>query len=255
MARERYLLNADEDTIHENVIELRSKKDIRKNWWYYNKVKVLVGILLAAVVAYFVYSVFFTVKPDYTIAVVNQISLDQSALDIMGDHIADYGEDLNGDGKVIVNVVNYSVDTAAAADPSYAQALQAFYVKFAGDMSSGDSMIWLHDLVGYKQIGEDADGMFEKLDAENTTGNGTMLDITEIPGLNNIDYSGYTDGMVFTPENIKEINSALRLSIREVEGSNIERSEKLTKYHDDCERLFQNLLTDTKVSSNGVPLG
>ena len=34
MARERYLINAGEDTIHSNEIKLVTAKDKRENWWY-----------------------------------------------------------------------------------------------------------------------------------------------------------------------------------------------------------------------------
>ncbi len=37
MARERYLLDVGEDTIHTGVIELKTRKDKFKNWWHYNK--------------------------------------------------------------------------------------------------------------------------------------------------------------------------------------------------------------------------
>ena len=50
MARERYLLNAGEDTIHDNEIKLVTAKDKRKNWWYYHKRHLLVGIIAAAMV-------------------------------------------------------------------------------------------------------------------------------------------------------------------------------------------------------------
>ena len=45
MARERYLHNAGEDTIHSNEIKLVTAKDKRKNWWYYHKFHLLIGII------------------------------------------------------------------------------------------------------------------------------------------------------------------------------------------------------------------
>ena len=41
MARERYLLDDTEDTIHKNEIKPQTAADKRKNWWDYHKVHVL----------------------------------------------------------------------------------------------------------------------------------------------------------------------------------------------------------------------
>ena len=72
MARERYLLDDTEDTIHENEIKPQTAADKRKNWWDYHKVHVLLVVLAIAVVGYFIYSVTSKTKPDYTITVMTQ---------------------------------------------------------------------------------------------------------------------------------------------------------------------------------------
>ena len=50
MARERYLLGAGEDTIHSGVIELKTAKDKRANWWFYHKNHLIIGIIMTIVV-------------------------------------------------------------------------------------------------------------------------------------------------------------------------------------------------------------
>ncbi len=75
MARERYLLDVGEDTIHTGVIELKTKKDKAKNWWYYNK-RILLFVAIAAAVAFsWIYSVVTKVDPDYTVGMVTSFSL------------------------------------------------------------------------------------------------------------------------------------------------------------------------------------
>ena len=69
MARERYLLDDTEDTIHKNEIKPQTAADKRKNWWDYHKVHVLLVALAIAVVGYFIYSVTSKTEPDYTITV------------------------------------------------------------------------------------------------------------------------------------------------------------------------------------------
>ena len=75
MARERYLLNAGEDTIHDNEIKLVTAKDKRKNWWYYHKRHLLVGIIAAAMVGSLIYSLVSQVEPDYTIGLLTSYSM------------------------------------------------------------------------------------------------------------------------------------------------------------------------------------
>ena len=67
MARERYLINAGEDTIHSNEIKLVTAKDKRENWWYYHKRQIIPAILVVALLAVFIHSMATKVDPDYTI--------------------------------------------------------------------------------------------------------------------------------------------------------------------------------------------
>ena len=50
MARERYLINAGEDTIHSNEIKLVTAKDKRENWWYYHKRQIIPAILVLSLI-------------------------------------------------------------------------------------------------------------------------------------------------------------------------------------------------------------
>ena len=59
MARERYLLGAGEDTIHSGVIELKTAKDKRANWWFYHKNHLIIGIIMTIVVGSLIYSIVF----------------------------------------------------------------------------------------------------------------------------------------------------------------------------------------------------
>lgn len=246
------MLNEDgEETIHSNVIELKTNRDKRRNWWYYNRKKVLIGFLLLVTVIYFIATVFFKTKPDYTIALVNQISLGDEVLDILEAQIAKYGEDLNGDGQVIVEVMNYSANDEMEKNSYYAQSLQATYVKMGADITLGDSMIWLHDEAGYELLeNQVAEGLFKPLDLENTVeGDDTMIDIENVPGLYATDYSTY-EGEVFTGDDVKKLMDRLRVSIREPEGSTIEKDEELMEYYEASEKLFYNLVNDIQTNSS-----
>ena len=57
MARERYLLDESEDTIHANEIVPTTPKEKRQNWWFYNRVKLLVGAICVLLLGSIVYSI------------------------------------------------------------------------------------------------------------------------------------------------------------------------------------------------------
>lgn len=122
MARERYLLNAGEDTIHQNEIKLVTAKDKRKNWWYYNKRILAAVILVSALVIYFAYSILSKVEPDYTIGLLTSYSMPDNGLKELERCITPYADDRNGDGQVVVDVVNYAYSGSSTADPTAQQA-------------------------------------------------------------------------------------------------------------------------------------
>ena len=75
MARERYLINAGEDTIHSNEIKLVTAKDKRENWWYYHKRQIIPAILVVALLAVFIHSMATKVDPDYTIGLLTSFTM------------------------------------------------------------------------------------------------------------------------------------------------------------------------------------
>ncbi|MEG1426909.1 MAG: hypothetical protein RSC76_04395 [Oscillospiraceae bacterium] len=245
MPREGYLVNAGEDTIHSNEITADTKMDKFKNWWYYNKKPLFIGILVVGALVSMVLSVVFKVKPDYTIAIMSEAYLDDSGISIVENHLADYGEDLNGDGKVIVTLVNYAVAVNSGDSGYDVSAQQAATVKFAADMSTGESMLWLHDLVGYHCMSDQED-LFTSVKTDKPLENSLMIPWSEVAAFQNIDFSSYQHE-VLKPEDMKNMFGTLRLSLRRKEGSVIERKKDLVTYYEASEKFLNNLLTGTKV--------
>lgn len=240
MARERYLRGAGEETIHSNVIKADTGKAKAQNWWYYNKKKLFIGILCGALVVSFICSVIFKVHPDYTVAIMSGQYVDDSALKVLENSLTPYGEDVNGDGKVVVRVLNYSVATQSG-DSSYdVAAQQAVAVRFAADISTGESMIWLHDEVGYYCMGEQ-ENLFQTINPK--ADENDMIPWKDVKALKKMDFEGY-ESEYLNSQNMVEIFSKLRISFREKDGSAIEKSEKLTEYHGNSKKLFENLLAD-----------
>ncbi len=236
MARERLLAGAGEDTIHANIITADTKKDKLANWWYYNKKILLLVIFLVAVAVSVAVSIFSQEKPDYVIALANAYAIDEEAIAIAEKHMADYGEDLNGDGKVLVDIRNYYFLVNDHEDQELASSIyEAASVKYSVDMSSGDSMIWLYDDYGYSFM----------MNSEDSLQEGKKWD--EIPGLAATDFSSYKND-ILTPENMKTAFSQFTVAMRQVEGSSFEGNGKKLEYYEASEKLLENLLNNTKTA-------
>ena len=154
MARERYLLDDTEDTIHKNEIKPRTAADKRKNWWDYHKVHVLLVVLAVAVVGYFIYSITSKADPDYTITVMTQYTVPSDLQTDIQELFEKYADDRNGDGKVYV-AMNFCRFNTNGTSEFETTELQASFVKFATDASAGDSMIFAYDDASYKYLDQD----------------------------------------------------------------------------------------------------
>ena len=117
MARDGYLWNAGEDTIHLTKKEQAplTPREKRKNFWYYHKFHILIAILCAAVLGWTVYVFVSQVSPDYQIAFVTVDDYPDTVIRQMEEQISTIAEDRNGDGQVVVRINYYHMlpeDTA-----------------------------------------------------------------------------------------------------------------------------------------------
>ena len=106
-----------------------------KNFWFYNKNKVLIiGFFVVATV----YSIVFLLmqpKPDYTILLAARCQQSSDMLADMKSYLANYGRDVNGDGKVTIDIID------CCADGADAKAATQFFSKLEMD----DTAIYLLD--------------------------------------------------------------------------------------------------------------
>ena len=141
-----------------------TRKEKWANWWDYNlKWVILIGIAVAFVAYNFIGQYFFVPKPDYNIAVVAPYYLPDDTVTALQTALARYGEDRNGDGKVLVTLNVYTLDYSGE-DPqteSAAYLTMAGTTKLATDVQGGLSSIFLlYDPAGF----EDSTGTLRYLD-------------------------------------------------------------------------------------------
>ena len=88
----------------------------RKNWWHYHKWHVVIGVVLLGIAVNLILHAlgFGQIKPDYQVAYVGTNALPDDTAAAIESVFAALGEDLNGDGQVVVKLVQYA--SAGGAD-------------------------------------------------------------------------------------------------------------------------------------------
>lgn len=87
-----------------------------KNFWFYYKKHVLIGLAALAVLIYLGIQKAATPKPDYHIALVQSVPCTEAELTALEERFTAAGTDVNGDGRVLVKVHTYFVDLKEGSD-------------------------------------------------------------------------------------------------------------------------------------------
>ena len=98
-----------------------TKEEKRRNWWDYHKWHVVIAIVCLILAADLAFDVVRNARnePDYTIAYVGVTALPDELVGKVEEAIATRGEDLNGNGKVQVELVQYQLfDETADINPA-----------------------------------------------------------------------------------------------------------------------------------------
>lgn len=115
-----------------------TRKEKRANWWYYNKWYVALGLLLLVCLVSMVKSALSQTTPDYQFAYVGTTALPDDTVSALKGSLAALGEDLNGDGSVTVQLVQYTF--SGEADPSVAASSE---VRLMADIMECESYFFL----------------------------------------------------------------------------------------------------------------
>ena len=112
----------------------------RKNWWYYHKWHVVAAVILLLIAADLVWGIMGRgqPQPDYQIAYVGAGTLPDDTAAAIERCFAELGEDLNGDGQVLVHLQQYVSDPDG--DPT---SLVAASVQLMADIMEQESFFFL----------------------------------------------------------------------------------------------------------------
>ncbi len=91
-------------------------KSFLENFWYYHKWKLAAFIVVAIAVVMSVAQCSSLPDNDYTFVLFTYNEYGEDQLAAMSDYLSDYGDDLNGDGKVTIgfNNCSYNKETTTA---------------------------------------------------------------------------------------------------------------------------------------------
>lgn len=104
-----YLKQKYKDVKPDKKVELTLEQK-RRNWWDYHKGWVLLGVVLAVAIGLLIRDIFFRPVPDYQVGYVSKTPLPAKVKDSLQTQLETFGEDVNGDGRVLVEIFTYTLD-------------------------------------------------------------------------------------------------------------------------------------------------
>lgn len=110
----------------------------RRNWWHYHKWHIAAGAVLIAIPCSIAWSALRQIKPDYQIAYVGENALPGDTVTALETELAALGEDLDGDGRVVVRLAQYASSSRAEAG-----AAAAAEVRLMADIMERESYFFL----------------------------------------------------------------------------------------------------------------
>ena len=172
-----------------------TKKEKLQNWFYYNKWWLAVAALIVYVAGSMIWNALGIgqTKPDYRFAYLGSVRLPEESAQQLSQALASLGEDLNGDGQVVVELNQYITSNGASTeDMNYAYAAQ---MSALADITEGLSTFFLmEDPESFQknfQILAHLDGSFPD-DADFSAGD-KVYRWADCPALMGLELGTYTD--------------------------------------------------------------
>ncbi|MBR4555409.1 MAG: hypothetical protein IKO27_07435 [Ruminococcus sp.] len=209
---------------HKEKIELKGKAKAA-NFWYHNKIWILFGAFLIAVVIFILVDELTRVKADINVLMIanNGLSYRQQEME---DFFEKYCDDLNGDGEVKVTVMIMPLNP----DSKDYQTQQGYQAKFIAQLQLPDDILFITD----SNTEPDFLGMF-KADLSK-----------DFPGNKYIDQYGLSLNMKCLAEELKfenmpyDVHLSLRTPIDTLSGS----LEEMQENSDTAFVMFKRIVED-----------
>lgn len=152
----------------------RMKKIINwfKNYFYYYKVHFIIGAIIVAIAGFTTYQICSREKFDYNVYLCVSEYTASGFRSSVKAAVSQYGEDLDGDGSVNVQIIDMSYNFS---DPNSDEA-RSKAILLAGEMKSSSGFVFIYDDYYYEKA---FTTMFEKHDGLEDK-NGTAKDVEKL---------------------------------------------------------------------------
>ena len=139
-----------------------TKQENAANWWHYHWMWVVIGVVAVLLAAWIIKDTVFQTRPDVQIAYVGLHDLPADTVTALQDTLTPYCTDVNGDGKVVVQVDSYTVDFDAENTSTDAYYQMAGVTRLSAELASGGKtyIFLLEDPEGF----EKSTGVLQYLD-------------------------------------------------------------------------------------------
>ena len=211
-----------------------------KNWWYYHKWYVIIGVILFLIICNLIGNALglFRKSPDLQVAYIGKASLPADTAAAIQEAFTSLAADYNHDGEIIVQVNQYvNGNDNPDADTAYYQ--YASEITLIGDISDCESYFFLledpADFQRTYQLLASADGSCP--DSSDYETEGKILQWSDCPVLADMELGTYTDTSLgqTTTGNNQDILSGLYL------GRRCFYTNTVTEHVKECARLWDTL--------------
>lgn len=236
MAREIYLVGVSEEELRPNP-KPEGPKDFKgklDNFWYHYKWTVIIVAFIMVTLAIMLFQFFSKHDPDYMVVLVTNNAVDDTATGKLASEFQKYGRDINGDGKVEVQI-----ESLYLGDNTQYSVLNK--QKLIANISTGDVMFYILDSQSYRDNiavleNQSDEKFFSKLNiqADGISQDGCNWDWKDDPLRQDPDLSSLPESLYF--------------GVRDASGT--ASNKESTKIHDECMELLQAYITKTPLTAS-----
>lgn len=119
-----------------------SKKERIRNWFYYYKWWILLVFLILVAALRLIWQNVTRLQPDYQIAYIGEAPLPDDTAHALESALSEFGEDLNGDNRVIFQLNQYPTASENASDDEILNQ-SAWETQLMADLLRNDSYFFL----------------------------------------------------------------------------------------------------------------
>lgn len=204
------------------------------NFFYHNKMYIIIGTAIFLILAFLVYDLVTRVKPDVTVMIIARDDSFQFYTENIELLLERYCEDYNGDGKVDVRVFYAPAVMGESQNDLYMR--QSDQTKLVAEFQSGDTVIIIADMEACEEIGA-TEGVFSDLSKvfpgdENVAELGYMLNGTNLA--EDMEYSALSDDLF--------------AAFREPHGGIGINEEKFRTNYEHAVELWTNYITGNEIN-------